>query len=63
MFCNIETFKIKWFSRHYFGMPPNNFTPKTVDELNKRIDESLNDSHYGRLTENDDLMTEIKECR
>ncbi len=39
------------------------FTPMTIDEFNERIDESLNDSHYGRLTENSVLITEIKEWR
>ena len=44
-------------------MTDREFTPMTIDELNNRIDESLNDSHYGRLTENSDLITEIKEWR
>ena len=44
-------------------MTVGEFTPMTIDELNKRIDESLNDSRYGRLTENNDLITEIKEWR
>ena len=44
-------------------MTTGEFTPMTIDELNKRIDESLNDSHYGKLTENSDLISEIKEWR
>ncbi len=44
-------------------MTDSEFTPMTIDELNNRIDESLTDSHYGRLTENSDLITEIKEWR
>ena len=44
-------------------MTDGEFTPMTIDELNKRIDESLNDSLNGRLTENNDLITELKEWR
>jgi len=35
--------------------------PMTLKELNKRIDESMLDSENGKLTENNDLSTEIRE--
>ena len=38
----------------------NDFSPMHLDEFNNRIDKSLLDSKNGRLTENDDLTTEIK---
>ena len=44
-------------------MTVGGFTPMTIDEFNERIDEFLNDTHYGRLTENSVLITEIKEWR
>ena len=34
--------------------------PMTKKELNKRIDKSMKDSDEGRLTESNDLMTEIE---
>jgi len=34
--------------------------PMTLEELNKRIDRSLEDSKEGRLTESDKLLSEIK---
>lgn len=44
----------------------NNFSgyvlpPMTIDELNKRVDQSLLDSKNGKLTDNEDLTNEIKE--
>ncbi len=36
------------------------FSPMTLEEFNKRIDKSLLDSQNDRLTENFDLITEIK---
>lgn len=34
--------------------------PMTLDEYNKRIDKSIEDSKKGRLTESDKLISEIK---
>ena len=42
-------------------MKIEDFTPMTMDEFNKRIDKSLDDSKNGRLTENNDLIVEIQE--
>jgi len=36
------------------------FTPMTIAELNRRIDQSEQDSINGRLTESKDLLKEIK---
>ncbi len=36
------------------------FEPMSKDELNKRIDKSMNDSKNGRLTETSVLKAEIK---
>lgn len=36
------------------------FSPMTLDDFNKRIDKSLQDSANNRLTDNKDLTTEIK---
>jgi len=38
----------------------NDISPLTLDEFNKRIDMSLLDSLNNRLTENNDLTTEIQ---
>jgi hypothetical protein len=35
------------------------FHPMTLDEFNKRIDQSLLDSNNGKLTNNNELITEI----
>jgi len=35
--------------------------PMTMDEFNKRVDQSLLDSENGNLTENDTLTKEIQE--
>ncbi|MBC8146566.1 MAG: hypothetical protein H8E98_01105 [Bacteroidetes bacterium] len=34
--------------------------PFSLDEFNDRIEKSMNDSHNGRLTENKDLLAEVK---
>ncbi|CAM4371631.1 hypothetical protein [Gillisia limnaea] len=34
--------------------------PMTLDQFNKRIDKSLKDSREGKLTEANDLMSEIE---
>ena len=36
-----------------------NIQPMTIKEFNKRIDKSLNDSKKGKLTEANDLISEI----
>jgi hypothetical protein len=38
----------------------NTFKPMTIDELNRRIDQSEQDSINGRLTEMDDFLAEIE---
>jgi hypothetical protein len=35
------------------------FQPMTLDEFNKRIDQSMLDSSNGKLTNNDELIKEI----
>lgn len=35
------------------------FHPMTLDEFNKRIDQSMVDSNSGKLTNNDELIKEI----
>ena len=37
--------------------------PMTVEELNRRIDQSEDDARNGRLTESNDLLTEIETWR
>ncbi len=37
-----------------------NIEPMTMKELNKRIDKSLDDSKKGKLTETNDLISEIE---
>jgi hypothetical protein len=39
----------------------NTFKPMTIEELNRRIDQSEQDSINGRLIAHDDLLAEIKE--
>ncbi len=36
------------------------FEPFSIDEFNERIDKSMDDSRNGRLTENKDLLAEVK---
>jgi hypothetical protein len=36
------------------------FQPMTFDEFNKRIDQSMLDSHNGKLINNDELIKEIE---
>ena len=40
-------------------MTISDFSPMTLEEFNKRIDKSLLDSQNDRLTENNDLTSEI----
>jgi len=44
-------------------MTVSDFSPITLEEFNKRIDQSLLDSQNDRLTENTDLTTEIQGWR
>ncbi len=37
--------------------------PMTLDQFNKRIDKSLKDSREGKLTEANDLMSEIEKWK
>lgn len=37
------------------------FKPMSIDELNTRIDKSINDSNNDQLTTSKDLMTEIEQ--
>ena len=39
------------------------FQPMTIEEFNKRIDQSMEDSKSGRLTEATELLNDIKEWR
>jgi hypothetical protein len=39
----------------------NAFKPMTAEELNRRIDQSEQDSNNGRLTESKDLLKKIKQ--
>jgi hypothetical protein len=36
------------------------FEPMSLDQFNKRIDKSLKDSREGKLTQANDLMSEIE---
>ncbi len=44
-------------------MTINNLSPMSLEEFNKRIDQSMLDSQNDRLTENNDLTTEIQGWR
>ena len=41
----------------------NKLHPMSVEELNKRIDRSMEDSKNGKLTKSSDLIEEIKEWK
>lgn len=53
----------KLLEKEKVRMAVSDFSPLTLDEFNKRIDKSLFDSQNDRLTENNDLTTEIQGCR
>jgi len=40
-----------------------NAKPMTIEEFNKRIDQSMLDSKNGKLTENNELTTEIQKWK
>jgi len=44
-------------------MTINNLSPMSLEDINKRIDQSMLDSQNDRLTENNDLTTEIQGWR
>ncbi|HUH26524.1 MAG TPA: hypothetical protein VLY87_07840 [Flavobacterium sp.] len=41
----------------------NDIQPMTVEELNSRIDKSMEDSKNGKLTKSSDLITEIQKWK
>jgi hypothetical protein len=53
----------KLLEKEKVRMTVSDFSPMTLKEFNTRIDESLLDSQNDRLTENNDLTTEIQGWR
>ena len=53
----------KLLEKEKVRMTVSDFSPMTPEEFNKRIDQSLLDSQNDRLTENNDLTTEIQGWR
>ena len=53
--------KMKAFKKEKSNISSKVVRPMTLKELNKRIDQSLLDSENGKLAENNDLTTEIRE--
>ena len=49
-----------YLKKEKISMEEKTFKPMTIEELNRRIDQSEQDSIYGRLTESKDLLKEIK---
>ena len=50
----------KYLKKEKISMEEKAFKPMTIEELNRRIDQSEQDSINGRLTESKDLLKEIK---
>ncbi|MCI4443477.1 MAG: hypothetical protein JHC39_08235 [Lentimicrobium sp.] len=50
----------KYLKKEKITMEEKAFQPMTIEELNRRIDQSEQDSINGRLTESKDLLKEIK---
>lgn len=50
----------KYLKTEKIAMEEKAFTPMTIAELNRRIDQSEQDSINGRLTQSKDLLKEIK---
>jgi len=50
----------KYLKKEKTAMEEKTFKPMTIEELNRRIDKSEQDSINGRLTETKDLLKEIK---
>lgn len=50
----------KYLEKEKISMEEKIFKPMTIEELNRRIDQSEQDSINGRLTESKDLLKKIK---
>lgn len=50
----------KYLKKEKISMEEKAFKPMTTKELNRRIDQSEQDSIKGRLTEMDDFLAEIE---
>ncbi len=50
----------KYLKKEKISMEEKAFKPMTIEELNRRIDQSEQDSINGRLTEMDDFLAEIE---
>jgi hypothetical protein len=50
----------KYLKKEKISMEEKSFKPMTIEELNRRINQSEQDSINGRLTESKDLLKEIK---
>ena len=50
----------KYLKKEKTTMEEKGFKPMSIAELNRRIDQSEQDSINGRLTEMDDFLTEIE---
>jgi hypothetical protein len=64
-FLSIESEEIisrleKYLEKEKITTKVKTFRPMTIAELNRRIDQSEQDSINGRLTESKDLLKEIK---
>ena len=51
---------VKYLKKEKISMEEKAFKPMTIEELNRRIDQSEQDSINGRLTESKDLLKKIK---
>lgn len=64
-FLSIESEEVvsrleKYLKKEKISMEEKAFKPMTIEELNRRIDQSEQDSINGRLTESKDLLKKIK---
>jgi hypothetical protein len=64
-FLSIESEEIisrleKYLKNEKITIKEKPFKPMTIEELNRRIDQSEQDSINGRLTEMDDFLAEIE---
>ncbi len=50
----------KYLKKEKISMEEKTFKPMSIAELNRRIDQSEQDSINGRLTEMDDFLAEIE---
>ncbi|MBC7847103.1 MAG: hypothetical protein H7Y10_11475 [Flavobacterium sp.] len=53
----------KYLKKEKISMEEKAFKPMTIEELNRRIDQSEQDSINGRLTEMDDFLAEIEKWK